>query len=81
MIEHTINSDSDRTLYLDTTHKKIGGVCAGVANYFNTERRYVRIAAVVALLLAPTAAVAGYGLAFFILEEQLEETVDIDETS
>lgn len=34
-------------LYLSNTDKKIGGVCGGIAEYFNTDSTIVRIIAVI----------------------------------
>ncbi len=39
------------TFYLDKDHKKVGGVCAGVADYTGIDVTFVRIAAVVLLFL------------------------------
>lgn len=56
-------------LYLDPVHRKIGGVCAGVARYLGLPRFWVRIAAVVGLFIhAPTVLIA-YGVAYMILDE------------
>ena len=62
-------SAEDREIYLDTRHKKLGGVCAGVANYLDLPRFWVRVAAVIGLLIHPPSVLLAYGLAFFILDE------------
>ena len=59
----------DREIYLDPHHKKLGGVCAGVANYLDLPRSWVRIAAVIALLVHPPTALLAYGLAYLVLDE------------
>lgn len=59
-------------IYLDTGHKKLGGVCAGVANYLDVPRAWVRISAVVALCIHPPATLIAYGLAYMILDEEPE---------
>ena len=59
-------------LHLDAAHKKIGGVCAGIASYLNVRPLYIRIAAVVILCIAPLATIAGYGLAYVILDDKDE---------
>jgi len=74
------SSFNSRILHLDIAHKKIAGVCAGLANYFNTQRLYIRIAAVVILILSPLAAIAGYGLACFILDNDINEDINEDIT-
>src|SRR5579863_297707 len=40
----------DRKLYRDDFHKKIGGVCAGLAEYFNIDVAIVRVIFVLALI-------------------------------
>jgi phage shock protein C len=37
-------------LYRDTEHRRIAGVCAGIADYFGIERRYVRLAVILGLV-------------------------------
>lgn len=59
----------EQELYLDPAHKKLGGVCAGVANYLDVERLYVRIAAIIALLIFPQATLLAYGIAYLVLDE------------
>ena len=69
--------EESREIYLDTRHKKLGGVCAGVANYLDVPRLWVRIAALVGLLIhAPTVLLA-YGLAYLILDEDPNEYDEI----
>jgi phage shock protein C len=64
----------DREIYLDTRHKKLGGVCAGVANYLDLPRFWVRVAAVIGLLIHPPSVLLAYGLAYFILDGAPEAT-------
>ena len=61
--------NDSQELYLDPVHKKLGGVCAGVGNYLDVERLYVRIAAVISLCIFPQATLLAYGLAYLILDE------------
>ena len=72
MRRHHFKHSGRRELALDQYHKKVGGVCAGIANYYSIPRLYTRIAAVVALCIIPEATLIGYGLAYFILEERDE---------
>ncbi|MBT6583683.1 MAG: PspC domain-containing protein, partial [Gammaproteobacteria bacterium] len=37
-------------IYLNTRHRKLGGVCSGVARYFDIPYFWVRLAAVIGLL-------------------------------
>ena len=66
---YSSNSGMDSSnLRLDHKNRKIAGVCAGLAHYWETQTVFVRLAAVIGLLLAPHAALIGYGLAYLILE-------------
>lgn len=69
--------DEDREIYLDTRHKKLGGVCAGVANYLDIPRLWVRIAALLGLLVHAPSILIAYGLAYLILEEDPNEYDEI----
>ncbi|MBL6690742.1 MAG: PspC domain-containing protein [Pseudomonadales bacterium] len=59
-------------LYLDPTHRKIGGVCAGVARYLDVPRFWVRIAAVIGLFIHAPSVLIAYGLAYMILDDAPE---------
>ena len=65
-----MNFGDGQELYLDTDHKKLGGVCAGVANYLDVPRTWVRIAAVIGLIIHPPSVLLAYGLAYMILDEE-----------
>ena len=70
-----------REIYLDTEHKKLGGVCAGVSHYLEVPRFWVRVAAVISLVVHPPATLLAYGLAYMILDEEPEiirQYYDID---
>lgn len=41
----------EKKLYRDEQHKSIGGVCAGLAEYFNVDVSIVRLVFVLALVL------------------------------
>lgn len=43
-----------KKLYRDEQHKVIGGVCAGLADYFNTEASVIRLVFILALIFAGT---------------------------
>lgn len=57
-------------LNLDKRNGKLGGVCAGVARYFDISRFWIRLAAVIGLVMAPSTALIAYGLAYLILDDQ-----------
>jgi phage shock protein PspC (stress-responsive transcriptional regulator) len=60
-------ASGSQEIYLDGEHKKFGGVCAGVARYLDIPRIWVRIIAVVGLVVHPPATLIAYGLAYMIL--------------
>ena len=62
-------ASGDQEIYLDVEHKKLGGVCAGVARYLDIPRKWVRITAVVGLVIHPPATLIAYGLAYMILND------------
>ncbi|MEW9797490.1 envelope stress response membrane protein PspC [Alteromonas sp. CYL-A6] len=60
-----------RTLYRDTEHARIAGVCAGIANYFGLETWLVRILVVTGFfLLAGPFVLVAYVAAWFILDKK-----------
>ncbi len=64
------HSYSNDNIYRDPLHRKIGGVCAGLARYLDVPRFLVRLIAVISLIIFPHATLLAYGLAYFILEER-----------
>lgn len=46
--------------YLDRQHRKISGVCAGIANYFGVDLTLVRIASVAALFVGGPLTLCAY---------------------
>jgi phage shock protein C len=63
--------DERQDLALDPINKKLGGVCAGVARYFNIPSLLIRIGAIIGLCVLPQATLLAYGLAYFILDTRL----------
>lgn len=60
-----------RTLYRDSEHARIAGVCAGIANYFGLETWLVRILVVTGFfLLAGPFMIVAYVAAWFILDKK-----------
>lgn len=58
----------DKRLYRSTTDKKIGGVCAGIAEYFNVDSTLVR-AAFILFALAGGPGLFLYIVLYFIMPE------------
>jgi phage shock protein C len=63
--------DDRQDLALDPVNKKLGGVCAGVARYFNIPSLLIRIGAIIGLCVLPQATLLAYGLAYFVLDTRL----------
>lgn len=63
-------ASSGQEIYLDLAHKKFGGVCAGIARYLDIPRIWVRITALVGLVVHPPATLIAYGLAYMILDDE-----------
>ena len=47
-------------LYKDSTHRKISGVCAGLARHWSVPRLLVRLVAIVCLITLPTVTAIAY---------------------
>jgi len=56
-------------IYLDRRNRKLGGVCAGVARYFNIQPFFVRLGTVLVFFVAAEAVLIAYGLAYLILDD------------
>lgn len=56
-----------KTLTKDVLHKKLSGVCAGIAKFYNWPRLVVRVLAVLALITFPVAAGVAYIVAALLL--------------
>ncbi len=63
------DDEGSQQIYLDPDHRKLGGVCAGVARYLDVPRLWVRIAALVGLVIHAPSVLIAYGLAYLILDE------------
>jgi phage shock protein C len=56
-----------QTLCKDVQHKKLTGVCAGIAKYYDFPRLAVRIAAITALIMIPVVTGVAYVVASMLL--------------
>jgi phage shock protein PspC (stress-responsive transcriptional regulator) len=61
-VNRPVNVSIDKKLTKDLRHKKLSGICGGIANYYQLPRLAVRIGAVVALVMLPVAT----GVAYFV---------------
>jgi phage shock protein C len=67
------NSNFDRLrrrVRLDGRNGWLGGVCAGLANYFSTDPAFIRVGTVVAALFATKIVIALYLVAWLLLDEE-----------
>jgi phage shock protein PspC (stress-responsive transcriptional regulator) len=61
--EYSVN----KSLVKDVAHKKLSGVCAGIAKFYSVPRLLVRVAAIFALLMFPVAVGVAYIVAAVLL--------------
>ena len=61
--EYSVN----KTFSKDVNHKKLSGVCAGIAKYYEMPRIAVRIAAIMTLIMFPVATGVAYVVATLLL--------------
>ncbi len=61
--EYSVN----KTLTKDEVHKKLSGVCGGIAKHYNLPRIAVRIGAIIALLMFPIATGIAYLVATLLI--------------
>lgn len=62
--------DTHRRLTLDPREGMIAGVCAGLGRYLRVDVSIVRIVAVVAAIFLPKVVLAGYVIAWFVLDRR-----------
>jgi phage shock protein PspC (stress-responsive transcriptional regulator) len=68
-------SRRDRTLYRDTADKKIGGVCSGLAEYFDLDPLLVRVAFVAGIFVSGVSLIV-YPLLWWLVDPAPDATVD-----
>ena len=61
------NYSIQRRLTKDNAHKKLSGVCAGIAKYYDLPRLGVRIATILALITFPVAVGVAYIVAAVLM--------------
>jgi phage shock protein PspC (stress-responsive transcriptional regulator) len=60
-----------KTLTKDLAHKKLSGVCGGLARHYNLPRLAVRVGAIVALLMFPAATGVAYIVATLLIPNKV----------
>lgn len=70
--------NGDKKLYRNRRKGIVGGVCAGLADYFEIDRKLVRILFVVALIMTLQVALIVYVVAYFALDNDPETLMDDD---
>ncbi|NQY64090.1 MAG: PspC domain-containing protein [Alteromonadaceae bacterium] len=66
-MSHNRKYSINKTLEKDLLHKKLSGVCAGIAKYYDFPRLVVRVAAIFALLTFPVATGVAYLVASILM--------------
>lgn len=67
--EYSTSRTINKRLIKDSYHKKLTGVCAGVAKYYDCPRLAVRAIAIGALIILPVATGVAYVVASILLPE------------
>ncbi|GEM_PF-476148 len=67
--EYSVNQTVNNRLAKDSVHKKLTGVCAGIAKHYQLPRIAVRVAAIGALILLPVATGVAYVVASVLLPQ------------
>ena len=67
--EYSVNQTANSRLAKDSVHKKLTGVCAGIAKHYQLPRIAVRVAAIGALILLPVATGVAYVVASVLLPQ------------
>ncbi|WDE11098.1 PspC domain-containing protein [Thalassomonas haliotis] len=69
-MQYDRNYSVKKTLAKDVHHKKLSGVCAGLAKYYQLPRLVVRVAAIVALITFPVAAGVAYLVSALLMSDR-----------
>jgi len=67
--EYSSSQTVNRRLCKDGFNKKLTGVCAGIAKYYDYPRLVIRVAAIIALIMLPVATGVAYVVASVLLPE------------
>ena len=67
-----------RRLYRDPRHGKIGGVCAGLANYYGMETWVVRCMAITGLIFLSQIIFPAYWIAYFVMDKPPRDQSKVD---
>jgi len=60
----------DRKLHLDSSRKKLGGVCAGIADYLDVDPLFVRVGTLGCLCISAQVTLIAYGIAYVVLDDR-----------
>ena len=63
-------ADAENKLMRDLTYGNIGGVCAGIANYFNSDVNLVRVLFIISFFIPSVPSILIYILLWIILPEK-----------
>lgn len=66
----------EKRLTRDVKNKKIAGVCAGIANYYNIDPTLIRVLWIVSVVFAGGGVLA-YLLCWFLIPEDTSSTDDV----
>ena len=75
MSTSTNNTFNPSKLYRDRDHRLLGGVCAGIGNFFGVSRHAVRFLVAVSLFMFTLPTIIGYFAALVLLKYKPEDVV------
>lgn len=67
-----MNKSSEQSWFCNKAHRKIYGVCAGLAACYEQPIWLMRVLAIALLFVFPVAAIAGYLVAAFLLPDRYQ---------
>lgn len=67
--EYSSSNKANRCLSKDNLHKKLSGVCSGVASHYDYSRLIVRLVAIAAFIMFPITIGVAYIVASVLLPE------------
>ncbi|WDE04609.1 PspC domain-containing protein [Thalassomonas viridans] len=68
-MQYDRNYSVKKTLTKDVRYKKLSGVCAGLAKYYQLPRLVVRVAAIAALITFPVATGVAYLVSALLMSD------------
>lgn len=65
-----MNSENTNGWFCSQQHRKVSGVCAGLADYYQQPRWMIRLVAILLLITAPLITISAYFIAAVLLPQR-----------